>query len=226
MNKKIKLLLLTNEESKQKILENLKKIFNNADITVKTFSKPGLSANFKFRKNYFDYIFNFRSYLILSSENLNLAKVASINFHPAPPKYRGRGGINYALYNNEKKYGVTAHIMAEKIDYGPIILVKHFKIPKNSTVEKLFYLTSKNLYLLASVIFKKINKDNKNLDIMLKNGKKYQWSKKISNTKDMNKFYKINIQSKKSVFLKKIRATNYKIYKPYLQIHGLKFFLK
>ena len=100
----------------------------------------------------------------LSSKNLSTANLACINFHPAPPKYRGRGGINYAIYNNEKKYGVTAHIMDKKIDHGAILLVKYFKIPKNPTVEKLFNLTSKNLYLLANVIFKRIKKDNKNLD--------------------------------------------------------------
>ena len=49
--------------------------------------------------------------------------------------------------------------------------------------------------------------------------------KKISNTRDMNRFYKINIKAKKEIFLKKIRATNYIFYKPYLQIHGLKFYL-
>ena len=226
MNKKIKILLLTNKDSKQKIFGVLKKIFSNAEITIKMFSKPGLNANFKFRKNYFDYIFNFRSFLILNSKNLSSANLACINFHPAPPKYRGRGGINYAIYNNEKKYGVTAHIMEKKIDHGPILLVKYFKIPKNPTVEKLFNLTSKNLYLLANEIFKRIKKDYNNLDKMLKNGKSYQWSKKISNTKDMDKFYRINIKSKKSIFLRKIKATNYKIHKPYLQIHGLKFFLK
>jgi len=226
MNKKIKILLLTNKDSKQKIFGNLKKIFNNAEITVKTFSKPGLTANFKFKKNYFDYIFNFRSFLILSSKNIGMANLACINFHPAPPKYRGRGGINYAINDNEKKYGVTAHLMDKKIDHGPILLVKYFKIPKNPTVEKLFNLTLKNLYLLANVIFEKIKKDNKNLDKMLKEGERYKWSRKISNTKDMDKFYRINIESKKNTFLKKIRATNYKFHKPYLQIHGLKFFLK
>ena len=38
---------------------------------------------------------------------------------------------------------------------------------------------------------------------MLKNNKNYKWSK-ISNTRDMNRFYKINIKSKKKVFLKKL----------------------
>ena len=226
MIKKTKILLLTNKESKKKIFKSLKKIFNNEKIIVKVFSKPGLNSNFKFKKNYFDYIFNFRSYLILNPKNIDLAKIACINFHPAPPKYRGRGGINYALFNNDKKYGVTAHIMDKKIDHGPILLVKYFTIPKNSSVERLFNLTLKKLYLLANIIFKKIKKDKKNLDKMLKNNKNYKWSKKISNTRDMNRFYKINIKSKKEVFLKKIRATNYKFYKPYLQIHGLKFYLK
>ena len=154
-----------------------------------------------------------------------MAKIACINFHPSPPKYRGRGGINYALYNQEKKYGVTAHIMDEKIDHGRIILVKYFKVPKNCTVEKLFNITLKKLYILADEIFRKLKKDPKNLDKLIKKNKNSKWAKKISTTKDMNKFYELSIKSNKSEFLKKIKSTNYKNFKPYLKVHGLKFYL-
>lgn len=223
MIKKIKILLLTNKDSENKISKLLKNNFKNAKIIVKTFSKPGITKHMQFRKNYFDYVFNFRSFLILNSKLLNLPKVACINFHPAPPKYRGRGGINYALFKSEEEFGVTAHIMDKKIDHGKIISIKRFKIPKNCTVEKLFKLTQKNLYKLANVIFKNIKNDPKNLDKMIKNNKKFKWSKKIFKTSDMDKFYELNIKSKKSLFLKKINATNYKNYKPYLKIYGFKF---
>ena len=128
MIKKTKILLLTNKDSKNEISKILKNKFKDGKVTVKTYSKPGLKGNINFRKNYFDYIFNFRSFLILNTKILKMAKIASINFHPAPPKYRGRGGINYALYNEEKKFGVTVHLMDQKIDNGKIIRM----INKNS----------------------------------------------------------------------------------------------
>ena len=52
-----------------------------------------------------DYILSFRSLLILPEKIINNAKIAAINFHPGPPKYRGVGCLNYAVYNNEKYYG-------------------------------------------------------------------------------------------------------------------------
>tara|TARA_B110000027_G_C16085973_1_gene285966 strand:+ start:463 stop:1143 length:681 start_codon:yes stop_codon:yes gene_type:complete len=225
MIKKIKILLLTNKDSKNKIVKLLQKNFKNGKIIIKTYSKPGLYRNIKFKKHYFDYIFNFRSFFILNSKILDMAKVASINFHPAPPKYRGRGGINYALYKDEKKFGVTAHLIDSKIDHGKIISVKYFKIPKNCTVEKLFNLTLKSLYGIASIIFRKIKNNSKSLDKMLETSKKFKWSKKIFNTQDMDKFYELDIKSKKDIFFKKINATNYKNFKPYLKVHGLKFYL-
>jgi methionyl-tRNA formyltransferase len=225
MVKKNRILLLTNKDSKNKILKILKNNFKHSKITTKIFSKPGLSTSLQFKKKYFDYIFSFRSFLILNFKMLNMAKLACINFHPAPPKYRGRGGINYALYKNEKKFGVTAHIIDKQIDHGKIISVKYFKIPKNCSVEKLFILTHKNLYIIANTIFKKLKNNTKSLNNMIEKNKNFKWSKKIFNTKDMNKFYKLNVNSAKKEFVKKIKATNYKNYKPYLQVHGFKFYL-
>ena len=75
-----------------------------------------------------DYIFCFRSYFILSKLLINQAKIGAINFHPAPPSSSGSGGVNRALYNNEKNFGATAHLMNEKIDNVKIIKVIHFSI--------------------------------------------------------------------------------------------------
>tara|TARA_B100001287_G_C22647644_1_gene513561 strand:+ start:58 stop:525 length:468 start_codon:yes stop_codon:yes gene_type:complete len=154
-----------------------------------------------------------------------MAKIACINFHPSPPKYRGRGGINFALYNQDKKYGVTSHLIDEKIDHGKIILVNYFDIPKNCSVEKLFNITQKKLYIIADEVFKNLKKYPNYLEHYIKKNKNNKWSKKISTTRDMDKFYKLDIKSKKSEFLKKIISTNYKNFKPYLKIHGLKFYL-
>ena len=55
------------------------------------------------KKNQYDYLICFRSYLILKKNILSKIKFASINFHPGPPSYRGIGCANFALINNEKK---------------------------------------------------------------------------------------------------------------------------
>ena len=55
----------------------------------------------KFKK--FDYLFNFQHRIIKEEilKNINFP----INFHPGPPKYPGRGGYAWAIYDNSKYYG-------------------------------------------------------------------------------------------------------------------------
>lgn len=48
------------------------------------------------------------------------------NFHAAPPTYPGRDPHHWAVYDNAEEYGVTAHVMSERVDEGPIIAVERF----------------------------------------------------------------------------------------------------
>ena len=74
-----------------------------------------------------DYIFSFQSYFIVPKEILDNAKIC-INIHPASPEYPGSGGPAWAIYDEVKYYGCTAHIMNERIDNGAILKVKRFNI--------------------------------------------------------------------------------------------------
>ena len=69
-----------------------------------------------------DWIISFLSPWKIPAELLRCARKGAINFHPAPPKYPGIGGYNYAIWNEDKEYGVTVHEMAEDIDSGKCIL--------------------------------------------------------------------------------------------------------
>ncbi len=95
--------------------------------------KRGEKLKKKFLTKNYDYIFCFKSYYILKKNLLKRAKIAAINFHPGPPEYRGTGCVNYAIYENAKFYGCTAHLISEKIDKGKIIDVK--KYSKIFTIE-------------------------------------------------------------------------------------------
>ena len=66
--------------------------------------------------SYLSLKFCFRSYFILNKQVLKSVKVASINFHPGPPNFRGFGCLNFALLNNAKQYGCTAHLINIKIE--------------------------------------------------------------------------------------------------------------
>src|SRR5574337_1427381 len=78
-----------------------------------------------------DVIISYLSPWIVPTWLLKKAKIAAINFHPGPPEYPGIGCTNFAVYNAESEYGVTAHHMAGKVDTGAIIAVQRFPVLKD-----------------------------------------------------------------------------------------------
>ena len=93
----------------------------------------------------FDYLISFRSFAIIPSKVLNQVKVACINFHPAPPWYRGSGGSSWALLHDDREFGVTVHEMEEKVDAGRILRVRTFAIERSWDIEKLISYSNQQL---------------------------------------------------------------------------------
>ena len=61
---------------------------------------------------------------ILKGDVLYAPKHGVLNIHPGIlPKYRGCCAVEWAIYNGDP-IGVTAHLMDEGIDTGPIVLAK------------------------------------------------------------------------------------------------------
>lgn len=59
---------------------------------------------------------------IIKKELRNVIKNGFINCHAGKlPNYRGRNILNWALINNEKEIGITAHFIDDGIDTGDII---------------------------------------------------------------------------------------------------------
>ena len=58
----------------------------------------------------------------------------AFNFHPGPPEYPGWAPSHFALYHRETIFGVTAHVMVERVDAGPIVGVTRFPIPPGTSV--------------------------------------------------------------------------------------------
>lgn len=187
---------------------------------------PGEKINIsKFNKIELDYIFCFRSFYILKKEFLKKCKKAAINFHPGTPKYRGIGCVNFALLNNEKYYGCTAHIINRKIDNGKILSFKKFKVSINDNVQSCLEKTYKLMFKQAKIIINLLFKNENNLAKLIQKNKKIKWSKKLITKKDLEKIYLINKNISKKDFLKQIRATKTKFFKPFISIHGKKFIL-
>uniref|UniRef100_UPI0040491AAD methionyl-tRNA formyltransferase n=1 Tax=Flavobacterium sp. TaxID=239 RepID=UPI0040491AAD len=79
-------------------------------------------------KEEIDVLLSINFLFIVKNKILNLAKLYSINIHGSLlPKYRGRSPHIWAIINNEKYTGITAHLMTEELDGGDII--SQIKIP-------------------------------------------------------------------------------------------------
>lgn len=81
-----------------------------------------------------DLIISYLSQWIIPGSVLKNATVAAVNFHPGPPEYPGIGCTNFAVYNDEKFFGVTCHHMNSRVDTGKIIAVTRFPIFENDSV--------------------------------------------------------------------------------------------
>ena len=93
------------------------------------------------------------------------------NIHPGDlPNYRGRHVISWAFLNNEKKIGISVHIINEKIDRG-FLLAKKFVSrtykDDESTIQK------KILKIIPKILRLSIKNFEKKNFVYLKKGKYY-----------------------------------------------------
>jgi len=79
---------------------------------------------------------------ILKNEILKVPKYGCINYHTALlPKYRGRQPLFWALYNDDKKTGITIHKMDESIDKGEVVIQKQINIENLDSLNDLYIKT-------------------------------------------------------------------------------------
>jgi methionyl-tRNA formyltransferase len=79
----------------------------------------------------------FSTDVIVPPRILDALGYGAYNFHPGPPNYPGWGSAHFATYDRAATFGVTAHVMVEKVDAGPIIGVELFCIPPDTTALRL-----------------------------------------------------------------------------------------
>ena len=155
---------------------------------------------------------------IIPSEMLNSTKKWSINFHPGPPEYSGIGCTNFAIYDGAKSFGVTAHIMEEKIDSGRILNVKRFPIYPEDTVYSLTQRCYDNLllqfYQVMGFIFKKKSAPTSN----------QKWSRKPYTRKQLNSLCEIHWDMSYEEIMRRIKAVTYPgMPGAYIRINGIRF---
>ena len=128
------------------------------------------------------WIISFKSDLLLPPGIISNAGKGAINFHPSLPYYRGIGGATYAIYNHDKKFGVSCHYMVKEIDSGKIIAVKYFDILNDDKSSELRTRAGIYTLILFYEIIQLILMD-KQLPIS-----KVEWGKKLYTQKELDRF--------------------------------------
>jgi len=86
-------------------------------------------------------LISFASPVIVPGRILRHLGFGAYNFHPGPPNYPGWAPSQFAVYDRATSFGVTAHVMHEQVDSGPIVDVDLFDIPANISAESLNEMT-------------------------------------------------------------------------------------
>ena len=93
----------------------------------------GNSVDFIKNKN-IDVLISINYLFLIEKELISLPKLLAFNVHGSLlPKYRGRTPHVWAIINNEKKTGITAHLIDEGCDTGDILLQNEVLINQADT---------------------------------------------------------------------------------------------
>lgn len=173
-----------------------------------------------------DYILCFRSLFILPKVLVERPKVAAINFHPAPPEYPGSGCINFALYDEVDVYGVTAHIMNEKIDNGEILEVRRFPVGVLDDLPTVLSRTHSELFNLCSDFIHSIYaKGATVVDEQKLLAQKESWRGEARRMSDLKRLQNISPNISADELKRVIRATYIEGFPPKIELHGYSFYL-
>lgn len=164
-----------------------------------------------------DYIISYLSRWIVPQVLLERAKNSAINFHPASPDYPGIGCNNFALYNEEEFFGITCHFMLPKVDSGDIIATKKFPIFESDNVSTLLSKTyDHQLELFYEIMNKILSGEDLN-----PSGEK--WGRDPYTREEFNQLSIITPNMDKHEIQRRIRATKFGKFKPYLKIKDFIF---
>ncbi len=165
-----------------------------------------------------DMLISYISPWIIPNKLLNQTKKWNINFHPGSPNYPGIGCTNFAIYNAEKEFGVTAHIMEKGVDRGKIVGVKRFPILETDNVYSLTIKSYEYLLILFYEIFDYI--------IRYKELPKWKekWTRKPYTRKELEELCRIAPDMPQEEIERRIKATEFTgMPGVYIELYGYRF---
>ena len=213
---KVCLIINKDRRNSKTIISLFEKYFKNQAVVDVSKNKSQL---LKIYNKKFDYVFSYLCPFKIKNDFLKKTKIHNINFHPGPPNYPGFGCYNFAIFNNDRFYSCTAHLMNSSIDSGKIFQLEKFRIKKNISLNELIKLSNYKLLILFKKVLKKIA--NNKLEVR----KVSDWGKKKYTKKQFNeKFSTLDLKIDKDLFGRYFEASYSKKFGyPIIKINNKKF---
>lgn len=165
------------------------------------------------------YIFSYLSPWIIPEKLIRRTEQAAINWHPGPPEYPGIGCTNFAIYNNERQFGITCHHMLAKVDTGKIVEVRRFPVLECDTVlsvtQKCYALILPSFYHIVDCILSgaAIPESDEH------------WKRKPYTRKELDALSTISVEMSQEEVERRIRATTYDRPWAFIELYGRKYHL-
>ena len=174
-----------------------------------------------------DYILCFRSFFILKAPVLSAARIAAINFHPGPVEYPGSGCVNFALYDGAEEFGVTAHLMDERVDAGRVLECRRFPILPVDTVATLLRRTHLQLMgLFQDLVVGLAQFGADFLDEKLASSAAEEWRGPARRLAELDRLQVLDAECSRAELERVVRATHTESFPTELDFHGHRFVLK
>lgn len=122
--------------------------------------RKGTSKNF-LKRTEIDVLISVNYLFLIEEDLISLPKKFAFNIHGSLlPKYRGRTPHVWAIINNEKETGITAHLIEKGCDTGPIIEQVKVPIEADDTGHKILEKFKMLYPSLVDTVLEKITSNN------------------------------------------------------------------
>jgi methionyl-tRNA formyltransferase len=148
-----------------------------------------------------DFLFSFGP-LIVRKPLLDSIQIAAINFHPAPPRWPGRGSCSMAILHGDKEFGATAHVMYPQVDAGPILKVIRFPIFEYDDAISLRCKAFAHMPILVQLVLNDLSQNQWQLKPC-----NHQWERKAVKKKDSLEMLRIAREDNAEVISRKLKAS-------------------
>lgn len=173
-----------------------------------------------------DWLFCFKSKTIFRSDTLDSVRKRAINFHTSSPAYPGSGGVNWALYNQDETAAITVHEMTTSVDAGPILEVSPFPCAGATTVAALLDRTYQHHLLAFLRVTQAIAIEGMAwVEQARRTNSDVRWGAKTFRIRDLDELKKIETHMSSDEMNRRISATRYRQYGPFIELHGRRFTL-